>query len=79
MGFKRKMAGVEKVNLRVGVIAGERFGTRGQEEWIGVAPYRKQWWALSAKVILKLRVQRDVVRVIEEQVKLDIVIPRPCQ
>ena len=26
-----------------------------------------------------LRIKRDVTRVIEEQVKLDIVVPRPCQ
>src|SRR5258708_39402227 len=43
MGFERKMASVVKMNLRVGIIAGERFGTGGQEEWVGVAPHPEQW------------------------------------
>ena len=73
------MTGVVKVKLCVGVIAGERFGAGGQEERVGVAPYREQWRAPRAEVLLKLRIKRDVTRVIEEHVKLDIVVPRPCQ
>src|SRR5437899_1118746 len=38
MGFKREVAGIVKMDLRVRVIPPERFGAGGQEERVVLAP-----------------------------------------
>src|SRR5689334_19564641 len=40
--LKCEVAGIEEADDRAGIIAPERLGTGGQEEWIVLAPYGEE-------------------------------------
>ena len=79
MRLERKMAGVEKVNLGIGIITRKRLRAGGQEERVVLAPHSERRRAPRPEELLELRVKRDVTGVVKEEVKLDIVVPRPRQ
>src|SRR5215472_4021798 len=79
MSFQRKMAGIEEMDFRLGIVPRERLRARRQEERIIPAPNRQQRRTLLAEILLELRIQRHVACVIQEEVKLYLLITRPCQ
>src|SRR6476620_1479541 len=68
MRFQREVPSVIKMHLRRGDIPLERFGAGWKKERIIFAPDRQQWWLVFAKIFLELRVERDVGRVILEEI-----------
>ena len=55
---------------------GERLGTGRQEERVVPAPDREQRRAMGADVFLEFGIERDVARIVEEQVELNLVHAR---
>ncbi len=55
MRFNREMSSVEELNLGVGNVPLESFGTGRKKERIVLAPHGQQWRPLIAEVRLKLR------------------------
>src|SRR4029453_9697266 len=58
---------VKERDLRVHDVAFESLCACRQEERVSVAPDSQQWRLLLAKVVLELRIQIDIARVVEEQ------------
>src|SRR5271169_2167071 len=79
MSFKREMAAFVEMHFGIGVVAFECFGAWRQEERIVFAPNRQQWRTHCAEVFLEFRVERDVARIVQEQVELNLVVTRPSQ
>src|SRR5215831_1073658 len=79
MRFQREMAGVEELHLDLRIVPLERLGAGRKEEGVVLAPDRQDRWALGAEVLLELRVQRDVTRVVQEQIELDFVVTGPSK
>src|SRR5262245_4984707 len=77
MCFQREMAGVVEMNLRLRLISLERLEARRQEEGIVLPPNGQQRRTSLAEIGLELRIERYIVRVVEEQVELNLVIPGP--
>src|ERR1700681_4957239 len=77
--FQRKVAGIVEMDFGTRVVALERFGAQGQEKPITLAPNREHRRPLCPEIFLELGIERYVARVIEEQVKLDLVIAGPGQ
>ncbi len=77
MRLEREVAGVEEAHLRVRVVGLEGLGARRQEEGIVAAPDREEGRAVAAEVVVELRIQRQVARVVEEQVELDLDVVGP--
>src|SRR5262249_9058798 len=75
--FQGKVPGFEEMQLGARVVALERFGARRQEERIVLSPYRKQGRLLRAEIFLKLGIESDVAGVVQKQVELNLVVPRP--
>ena len=65
VGFQREVTGLVEVHFGVRIVALERFGPRGQKEWIILAPRRQKRRLLSAEIFLELGIERDVARVIQ--------------
>src|SRR5215469_11778159 len=70
MRFECEVPCVVQVDLGIRVISAERLGACREEERVVFAPHRKDRGALRTEVLLKLWIERDVARVIQEQVKL---------
>src|SRR5215469_689899 len=79
MGLKREMSSIKKVNISIGIVALESLGAGRQEEWIVLSPDREQRGFLRAEVVLKLRIEGHITGIVQEQVQLNFVIPRPRQ
>src|SRR6516225_6085031 len=73
MCFNCEMTGVQELNHCTRNVSLKRFGTRRQKERVVAAPYGEQRRRKVADVALKLRVHRDVISVVEEQVELNFV------
>ena len=71
------MAGVQQLHHRVGVIGFIGVSPRRDEKRIVLAPNHQRRHLCSLEKRLKLRVQGQVVAVVEKQVQLDVVIARP--
>src|SRR5258708_36410022 len=78
VSFKCEVAGVIEMDLRVWVISPERVGATGQEERVVLAPDSKYWWALCPEILLELRIQGDIARVIQTEVELELVVAGPA-
>src|SRR5215472_13437484 len=74
-----EVAGVEEMHLRTGVVSLERLGTLREEERVALAPDGEQRWPLCAEVFLEFWIERDVACVVQKQVELDVVVPRPSE
>ena len=70
------MAGVEEPYLGVAVVALECLRACWQEERIILAPYGEERRLLGAEVLVEFGIEGDVIRIVEEQVELDLVAPR---
>src|SRR5262245_18915135 len=77
--FQREVPRIEEAHDRTRKIALERLGAGRQKEWIVLAPHRQQRRPVGAEVVVKLRIQRDIAGVVEEQVELDLVVARPSE
>ena len=74
--LQRKMAGVVEEDLGIGDVAPESLCAARQEERIVFAPYGEQRRPLLPKIFLKLRVQRDIIGVVEKEIELDVLVAR---
>ena len=61
-----------KLYRRVGNITLEGFGTCGDEVGIELTPDGEQWRLGGSEIFLKFRVELHVVRVVEEEIELDV-------
>src|SRR5882762_11677736 len=77
--FQSKMPGVEELNLCSGYILPKSFRSCGNEERIVLAPNRKHWWLRFTEVFLKFRIKLYVRRVIQEQIELNLFVPRTLE
>src|SRR5579872_1060869 len=68
------MPGVVKDHFGTRVIAFESFSAWRQKERVVLSPHRKDWRPLCAEEFLKPGVQRNVARIIQKQVELNLVI-----
>src|SRR5579862_8629361 len=71
-----KMARIQELYLRVRYIFSKCEGPGGDEKRIVHSPNREQRRLRLAKVVLKRRVQLHIRCVVEEQIQLDVFIPR---
>lgn len=78
-GFQREVARIVEINFRVRIISNERFGACGQEERIVLTSDSEQRRPLRAEIFLEPGIECDVAGVIQEEVKLDLVIAGPGQ
>src|SRR5580704_337786 len=60
MGFQREMAGVEKLDCRVGIVAAISFGSGRDEKHIVLSPYGEEGRLVLTEVGLKFRVHLHV-------------------
>ena len=74
-----EMAGVKELNLCVREIHSKSLGARREKKRIVLAPDRKQRWLRLAEVLLKPRIKLHVRCVVEEQIKLNVFVPRPFE
>src|SRR5215469_8532586 len=66
--FRRKMPGVEELNLRAGYVLSESFRSCGNEERIVLAPNSKQRRFRFAEIFLEFWIEVYVRRVIEKKI-----------
>src|SRR5215470_8064073 len=74
--LEREVSRVEENDLRVLDVTPEGLRACGQEKRIRIAPGGQQRRLMPAKVLLELRIQLDVARVVEEQIQLHFVRAR---
>ena len=79
VGLKREMSGIKEVNLSIGIVAFESLGAGRQEEGIILSPDREQRRLFRSEVVLKLRIKRHIAGIVQEEIQLNFVIPRPRQ
>src|SRR5262245_9899787 len=79
MSFQREVTRLEEADHGAGKVALERLRACREEKRIVPAPHREQWRSPRPKVFLERRVQRDIARVVEEQVELDLVVAGPSE
>src|SRR5580658_5152462 len=77
--FQREVPGVEEADECAWNIPLEGFGSRGQEEWVVLAPNRQQRRLMRSEISLELRVESDVAGIVEQQIKLRLVRSRAGQ
>src|SRR5215471_7602317 len=68
------MTGVEEMNLRIRVVTRERLGPGRQKERIVLPPDGQQRGSAFAEEGLEFRVERDIARVVEEEIELDFIV-----
>src|SRR5258708_31891277 len=73
------MSRVEELNLCGGYVLPKSFRSCGNEERIVLAPDRKQRRSRFAEIFLKLRIKLYVRRVIQEQIELNLFVPRTLE
>src|SRR6185437_10748872 len=76
MRFRCKVAGIQKLNLRVRQVFAIRFGSRWDEKGIVFTPDCEEGRLVHPKIRLKLRIEFYVGRVVQKQIKLDLLIAR---
>ena len=76
VGFEREVTGVEEVHFGAWVVALERLSARRQKEGIVLPPDGEQRRMRLAEVLLELRIALHVVRIVQEQVELDLIDSR---
>lgn len=70
VGLEGEVPGIEEFHRRIRAVAQERACTRGDKEFVVFAGDRQQGRSGRTEVGLEGRVERDVARVVEEQVEL---------
>src|SRR5882724_3291104 len=60
-------------------VAFESFRARRQKERIVLAPDGQQRWLFRTEIFLKLGIERDIARIVQKQIELNLVVPRPRQ
>src|SRR5260370_40088259 len=73
------MAGAVEADLSVRNVALKSLGARRKEEGIILAPHCQQRRPLLAEILLESGVKRDVARVVEEEIELNLVIVRTSE
>jgi hypothetical protein len=67
---------IEKNDFGVRQIVPVSLSADGQEMCVFFAPDSQQRWAMRAEIFLKCGVERDIVAIIKNQVKLDFIRAR---
>ena len=70
VGFEGEVAGVVEVYFSIGIVAWKRLGPGGRKEGVVPAPDREQRRSLGCQVFAELRIERDIARMVEEQLDL---------
>src|SRR5215469_5878063 len=73
VGLQGEVTGIDEADVGVGDVALEGLGPGRQEKRVVPAPHREQRRPAGAEVLLECRVERDIARVVEEQVELDFI------
>ena len=68
------MPGVEEQDLRVRIVPLEGFGPGREKERIGLAPHGECRRPVDAEVFLELGIELDVIRIVEKQIQLNVLI-----
>src|SRR5262249_47955732 len=76
---RREMSGVQELNLRAWYVLAESFSSRWNKKGIVFAPNRKQRWFRLAEIFLEFRIELYVRRIVQEQVELNLFIPRALE
>src|SRR4051812_8049499 len=76
--LQREVPGVEEADIGVRNIALERFGSRGQEERIVLAPHRQQRRLAISEIGVEVRVESDIAGIVEQQIELRLMRSRAC-
>ena len=79
MGFEREVSCVEEMDFDVGVVALERLGAGRQEKGIMLAPDGEEGRPVGGEVRVEFRIKRDIARIVQEEIELDLVITRARQ
>ena len=77
--LRRKMSGIEELNLRARYVFAERLRSCGDEKGIVLAPDRKQGRLRFTEIFLKFRIKLYVRRVIQKQIELNLSVPRTLE
>src|SRR5580698_330138 len=72
VSLEREVSGVEELDGGGRDVAAEGFSAGRDEIGIALAPDGEQRRLRSAEVLLKLRIELHVVRVVEKQIELDV-------
>lgn len=73
------MACINESDHGVGQILLERLSTRRDKENVVLAPDSGQWHLRLSEVFVEVAVEADVVLIIHEQIKLDLLVTGPLQ
>ena len=76
MCFKSKMSSVEELNFSVRKVAPVCLSARRDEEGIVFAPNGKERRLFRGKVFVEFGIEGNIVRIVEEKIKLDLVVAR---
>src|SRR5579875_2887353 len=79
MCLQQKVTGIDKVYLRIGVVAAKGLGSLRQEERIVVAPYGQRRRKVFAEVLVKPWVGSHIRFVVTKQVELNLIIARTVE
>src|SRR2546430_7302704 len=77
--LRRKMSGIEELNLPARDVFSERLRSCGGEKGIVLAPDRKQGRLRFTEIFLKFRIKLYVRRVIQKQIELNLSVPRTLE
>src|SRR6185503_20442613 len=77
--FQREMPGVEKLNHRGRIVAGEGLRPDRQKKGIVPPPYGQQRRFIRPKVLLEGRIERDVALVVTEEIQLNFIRSGSCE
>src|SRR5580692_12794440 len=70
------MSSIEELDPRLRYVLSKRLGPGGDKKGIVLSPDRQQRRLSLPKVVLKRRIELDVRFVIEEQIQLNVFVPR---
>src|SRR5438128_6841261 len=77
MCFQSEVASFIEAHFGAGNVAFEGFCARRQKERIVLAPDGEQRRLFRAEVFLELGIERDVARIVQKQIELNLVVARP--
>ncbi|MNX73547.1 hypothetical protein D3C86_1049500 [compost metagenome] len=76
MGFQREMAGVQQFHDGIRIVAPKGLRSGRNENGIILPPDRQRRQPGAAEERLELRIQRQIVGIVQEQVQLDVLVAR---
>ncbi len=79
VSLQRKVSGIQQLDHCIRIVPLVGFGAWRNEERVALAPDRQRWHLGVSEELLKRRVELQVVLIVVEQIKLNVLIARTLQ